>query len=477
MALTRDDFLKAIAAEVSNQPTVAQLYQAGDPRVIAHMNAMATMFSMMSQQIDVQSMEPFTKARDTTVLADATMKGILPFARPARVTLAVTNGADSALSIGIGRRLIGPQSRVYVTETAAILAPGESGTVTAKQLTTRTFAHTVASSAPFYSVQVPPSTDADLFISGVRVSIAGVQHPYTPEFANLGPGEPGFTLETDEYRNLFAKFGWQDTFGVQPTNGTVIDFTIEETGGLSSLAANAAFTFETNLDSADQLTKIVLGAVSFPGANPVDVAALRELAQYPSTYDASAVYLGNFEFLVRRNITPLRFLSVWNEKIEETVRPAAFKNINRLFIAALMDDATPEWLQAEITRIVMAADDSYILEFIAPVEVQVPVTVNAQVSVVYDTDDIKAKIKAALIGLYGRDSAAVSRGMLVLNNKRMYDELRAQVPALQDAGSDFQLAVQPLEGGVKPEHYRYLSDASITVNVTQSTYNDGLWSH
>ena len=129
MALTRDDFLKAIAAEVSNQPTVAQLYQAGDPRVIAHMNAMATMFSMMSQQIDVQSMEPFTKARDTTVLADATMKGILPFARPARVTLAVTNGADSALSIGIGRRLIGPQSRVYVTETAAILAPGESGTV------------------------------------------------------------------------------------------------------------------------------------------------------------------------------------------------------------------------------------------------------------------------------------------------------------------------------------------------------------
>ena len=477
MALTRDDFMQAIAAEVSNQPLVAQLYQAGDPRVIAHMNAMATMLAMVSSQIDVESMEPFTKARDTTVLADATLKGILPFARPARVTLAVVNAADTALSISIGRHFIGPQSRVYVAEAAANIAPGQSGTISAKQLTTRAYSHTVSNSTPFYSVQVPPSSDAELFISGVYVSIAGVQYPYTPEFANLGPGVPGFALETDEYRNLYAKFGWQDTFGVQPSNGTVIDFIIEETGGRSELSANAPFTFETNTAAADQLAKITLGAVAFPGADPFTVSELRELTQYPSTYDASAVYLGNFDFLVRSNIKPLRFLSVWNEKIEETVRPAAFKNINKLFIAALMDGATAAWLQGEISKVVMAADDSYSLEFVAPVEVEVPVTINAQVSVVHDPDDIRSKIKAALIGLYGRDSAAASHGMLAMNNKRMYDTLRTSVPALQDDGSDFQLSVPSLAGTVKPEHYRYLTDASITVNVTQSTYNDGLWSH
>lgn len=476
MAYTREDFLKAIAAEVSNQPTVAQLFQAGDPRVLAHMNAMATMLSMVSAQIDVESMEPFSKARDTTVLADATMKGILPFARPARVTLAVKNGAGVPLSVGIGRRLIGPQSRVYVAESGATIAPGATATITAKQLTTRTYSHTVVGSTPFYSVQVPPSPDAELFISGVYVSVAGVQYPYTPEFANLAPGEPGFALETDEYRNLHAKFGWQDTFGVQPSTGTVIDFIIEETGGLSELAANAVFTFETNQLAADQLAKITLAAVILTGANPVDVSALRELAQYPSTYDASAVYLGNFDFLVRRNIAPLRFLSVWNEKIEETVRPAAFKNINRLFIAALMDNVTPEWLQAEISKVVLAADDSYRIEFVAPVAVEMPVTISAQVSVVYDPDDVKNKIKSALLGLYGRDSALAARGMLALSNKRMYDELRTRVVALQDSGSDFQIVVQPLDAA-KPEDYRYLSDASITVNVTQSTYNDGLWSH
>jgi len=477
MSLTRDDFMAAIAAEVSNFPSAAQLYQAGDPRILAPLNAMATMLTMISQQLDVESMEPFTKARDTTVLADATMRGILPFARPARVTLAIQNDADTPLTITIGRRLIGPQSRVYVAETAATIAPGTSATVSAKQMTARTYSHTVANSTPFYAVQVPASTDADLFISGVSVSVAGVPYPYTPEFSNLAPGEVGFTLETDESRALYAKFGWLDTFGVQPANGTVIDFVIEETGGLSTLSANAPFTFETNTAAADQLAKITLSAVSFPGADPVDVDTLRELAQYPSTYDASAVYLGNFDYLVRRNVQPLRFLSVWNEKIEESVRPPSVQNINRLFIAALMDSATPEWLQAEISKVVLAADDSYYLTFVTPVEVTLPVVVNAQVSVVHDPADIVNKVKGALLALYGRDSAAASRGMLALNHKRMYDTIRASVTALQDTGSDFQLSLPTPAGAVKPEDFRYLSETSITVNVTQSTYNDGLWSH
>lgn len=477
MALTRDDFLAAIAAEVSSQPLAAQYYQAGDPRLIAQMNAMATMLSMISQQLDVESMEPFIKARDTTVLADATMKGILPFARPARVTLAIQNDADTPLSITIGRRMIGPQSRVYVAETAATIAAGASGAVNARQLTARTYAHTVSSSVPFYAVQIPASSDTELFISGVIVSIAGMSYPYTPEFSNLGVGDVGFTLETDEYRKLYAKFGWQDTFGVQPSNGTVIDFIIEETGGLSDLVANTPFTFETIAAPADQFAKITLSAVIFAGANPIDVQSMRELARYPSTYDASAIYLGNFDFLVRRNLPQLRFLSVWNEKIEESVRGASVNNINRLFIAALMDGATTEWVQSEISKYIKAADDSYYLNFIAPVSVQVPVTVNAQVSVVHDPAEITSKIKDALIGLYGQDSATASQGMLSLSHKRIYDEIRTKVSALQDAGSDFQVVIPAPVTAVKPEDYRYVTTSSITVNVTQSTYNDGLWSH
>lgn len=478
MALTRADFQQAIAAEISSYPTIAQLYQAGDPRVIAPMNAMATMLAMISQQIDVESMEPFIKARDTTVLADATMRGILPFARPARVTLAVKNDADTPLSIVLGRRMIGPQSRVYVAETAATIAPGAVGTISAKQMTVRTFSHTVVSSAPFYVVQVPPPSDADQFISGLFVSIAGVQHPYTPEFSNLAPGDVGFTLETNENRALFAKFGWQDTFGVQPQNGAVIDFIVEETSGLAELSANAPFSLETNVSPSDSFAKITLSAVTFPGADPVDMDTLRELAQYPSAYDSSAVYLGNFDFLVRRNIQPMRFLSIWNEQIEERVRAPSIQNINRLFISATMDGVTPEWLQTEVTKVVTAADDSYYLTFVTPNEIELPVVIRAQVSVVHDPIDVANKIKGALLGLYGRDSKAAGRGMLAMSHKRIYDALRASVTALQDTGADFQIELPALVGGpVKPEDYRYVSDASITVNVTPSTYNDGQWSH
>jgi hypothetical protein len=476
MAYTLEDFQAAIAAEVSNYPSAAQLYQAGDPRLLAQLGAMAAMLTMVSQQLDVESMEPFTKARDTTVLADATLRGILPFARPARVTLAVTNGSSAPLPISIGRRLIGPQSRVYVVETAANISPGATVTVSAKQLTTRTHSHTVANSMPFYSVKVPPSADAEQFISGVRVSIAGATFPYTPEFSNLGPNEAGFALETDQYRALHAKFGWANTFGVQPANGAVIDFVIEETGGLAELSANAPFVFESSTSPADLSAKVVLNAVVFPGSDPVDVSTLREQTRYPSTYDASAVYLGNFDFLVRRNLGVLRFLSIWNEQIEEKVRAPSFANINKLFITALMDDVTTAWLQAEITKIIQAADDSYRLQFVAPVEVEIPVIVNAQVSVVHDVEDTKAKIRAALIGMYGRDSAAAARGMLVLNRKKMYEETKRLVPALKDDSSDLEITLGAL-AVVKPEEYRYVSEASLTVNVSAATYNDGQWSH
>ena len=477
MPLTREDFQTAIAAEISNFPTAAQLYQAGDPRLLAQLGAMATMLAMISNQIDVASMEPFVKARDTTVLADATMKGILPFARPARVTLTVENRDPiNTLTVSIGRRLLGEQGRVYVAETGARIEPGTSATIAARQMTTRTFSHTVAGSVPFYAVQIPQPTDTEMEISGVLVSIAGVPYPYTPEFSNLAANEPGFVIETDEQRRMMAKFGWRDTFGVQPTNGTVIDFIVEETYGVSELSAAQVFTFESATVAADQSAKITLASVVFPGADPVDIQTMREWAQYPSTYDSSAVYLGNFDFLVRRNMPNIRFLSVWNEQIEESVRGPKVANINCLFVAALMDGVLPGWLQDNITQIIASADDSYRIRFVPVQDVLVPISVSAQVSVVHDPDDVAAKIRSVLLGLYGRDSAAVKSGMMVPNHKRIYDALKAGIPALQDAASDMQISI-PQPGSLLPEQFRYMAESSMTVNVTQSTYNAGLFSH
>jgi len=476
MAYTRDDLLAALQAEVQSRPTAALYYQAGDPRLLAQIAAQATMLSMISSQVDVAGVESFQKTRDTTVLADATMKGILPFARPPRMTLAVANASGVAVPVESGRRVLDAFGRVYTAEVGTTIAAGATGSITVKQMTARTFSHTVSGSQPFYAVPIPPNDDAEQNISGIYVSIAGVQYPFTTEFANLAADQPGFTIETNELRQLLVKFGWASTFGAQPDNGTQIDFTIEETFGASDLTVNAAFTFETTTSQNDRLLTMKLASMIYPGADPVDIETLREWARYPSGYDSSAVYLGNFDFLIRRNLFPFRFLSVWNEQLEEAVRGPSVSNINKQFIAALIDGVDTTWMQNEIRRIVAAADDSYGVKFVPVVETPLGLTINAEVSVVHDPGDVKAQIQDQVMKLYGRDAIAVRQGMLRLNSKRISEALKANIPALQDDGSDYTVTIGD-QSTPKPEQFRYVSADSLTVNVTQATYNDGQWSH
>lgn len=477
MAYTRDDFLREVNNETMNYPAIAQAYQAGDPRLLANLGAMASMLTMLSSQLDEVSMEAFSKVRDTTVLADASMKGLLPFARPPHVVLAIENGSPDPLRVVVGRRLIDQKGRIYVAESEAIIAPGESAEVNAKQMTRRTVTHTVANSTPFYAVQVPTSNDDDVSISGLVVTVGDAVFPFRPEFSAVGRNEPAYALEVDEFRRLYVKFGWADVFGVQPVNGTVVQLTIEETFGPTDLTASAPFTFETLAIPAEQFATIVLARVNFPGAASIDIDTLREYARYPSIYNGSAVYLGNFDFLIRSNLPDLRFLSVWNEQIEEAVRGPSIRNINTLFIAALMDGVDRTWLEAEITRIVLKADNSYRLRFVDAADTPLSLEIDAAVSVVHDPGDVEAKIRSTVYGLYGKDAQSAKFGMMQLNSKRLADALKRGVLALQDEYSDCQIKIPVSMGNTLPEQYRYVTAASLVVKVSQSTYNDGMWSH
>ncbi|WP_175712153.1 hypothetical protein [Burkholderia ambifaria] len=477
MAYTRNDFLQALSDETMNYPAIAQAYQAGDPRLLANLGAAATMLAMLSAQLDEVSMEPFSPARDTTVLADASMKGLLPFARPPHVVLSVENGSAVPLRVVVGRRLLDQKGRVYIAESEATIEPGASADVNARQLTRRIVQHTVVNSTPFYEVQVPASDDDDVSISGLVVNVAGTVFPFRPEFSNVGRNEPAYALEVDEYRRLYVKFGWADVFGVQPANGTVVQLTIEETFGPTDLSVSAPFTFEALSVPAEQFATVTLSRVTFPGAAPIDIDTMREYARYPSTYNRSAVYLGNFDFLIRENLPGVRFLSVWNEQIEESVRGASFRNINTLFISVLMDGVEREWLEAEISRIVTRADNSYRLRFIPAVHTPLPLEIDAAVSVVHDPGDVEAKIRNSAYSLYGRDAQAARFGMMQINSKRLGDALQRSVLALQDDLSDCQIRIPVSIGNTLPEQYRYITAESLTVKVTQSTYNDGMWSH
>ena len=81
---TKADFQEAIANSIANYPTIAPLYHAGDPRIRQHLDAMATMLAMFSSQLEVAQTEQYEKARDSTVLADAAMRGIIRKGRAPR---------------------------------------------------------------------------------------------------------------------------------------------------------------------------------------------------------------------------------------------------------------------------------------------------------------------------------------------------------------------------------------------------------
>ena len=474
----KSDFQAALVAAIASRPAAATAYQAGDPRLLAQLDAMATMMAMLSQQIDVAESEPFIKARLGTVMADAALKGVLPLGRPARVRLAVNNPGVGPVTIAAGRGVLDGKGRRYSVEGAATIGAGATVNITAQQLTTRQVLHTVAGTAPFYSVQIPPAADG-AHLAGIDVSDAAGAFTYTPDFCNVEPGARVFHVETDEYRRVYLRFGAKDAatlvVGHQPVNGDLLTITVRECGGLVELDALAGFALEYVGSPAESLLKLTLNSLLAEGSGPPDTDTLRMLARYPALHDSNAVFLSNFDFLLRRHLSGVSFLAVWNEQIEESVRGASVNNINKLFVSFLIPGQSSGVSQDQIRQIIARADDSYKVAFVSHVAVPVPITVNAQVGVVHDPADVEAQIRAALLAEYGAGTVNASRGLQNLIRFQLLNQLLIdKVVALRDQISDFTVTVGVTPAAL-PEHYRYLSPGSITVTVTRIQSTTGLW--
>ncbi len=209
---TKQDFQAAIANNITNYQVAAAYYQAGDPRLLAQLDAIATMLAMLSQQVEVAGLEPFIKSRDATVLADAALKGVLPFATPAKAVVMAQNPTERAYLIAAGRVILDSAGRPWVVEQPVSVPAGGSAGVAVIQRTERTYQHSISEARPFYSIQVvePPEDQFMVEVSLTR-SLDSVQFKYSPDFVNVGPGDLAFNLETDEYRRTFIKFGYETT--------------------------------------------------------------------------------------------------------------------------------------------------------------------------------------------------------------------------------------------------------------------------
>ena len=486
---TKAEFLAQAEIELGNAQyaKISALNMAKDPRILASIGAMAQMLELYSVQQDLAETEVFVKARDATILADATLKGILPLAKAAQVQVLVTNPSANSVTLAYGRRLLDDKGRVWRVASTLVVAANSTGTVDLNQNELRTINHTIANSDPFYTITLPQN-DEGLYLENIRIkdTIGSTDnlYRYAPEFMNVLDGERVYHLETDEARQITIRLGAQNNselvYGFQTPINTVLTIELTETSGKLDISTGASFSLEYSNNADEDALKIVTTGINALGSNPLSLSVLAQLSKYNALYDHGAVYLSDFDFLIRRyHGDSVNFLAVWNEQLQERVRGYDVTNINKLFIAVQAKSSLEQAnLEESIHTLVQRADSSYKRDIVAAIPQAYPLTVSASVAAIHDSAQVTQQIKDTLLAIYGIGQIKVSQGLKNnFNRQEIYQTLKQAIPAFQDSISDFNVIVGVLPDPVLPEHYFYLHPTiNFTVAVTQlSDAGGGLW--
>jgi hypothetical protein len=464
VAATKDEFLQDAVNDIASYPTIAARFQIGDPMIMQGLASMASMLAHLDLQVEITAGEPFTKARDVTVRADAAVKGILPFGTPSIAAIKVTNGSLESVRVLAGRVLQDAAGRYWLVMSGVDLLPGNVGYMTAKQVSSRTFTHQVAVNVPFYTIAL---ADADI---GYIASVLVDRFEYSTNFANIEDGEKVYNIKSDETSALSLQFGIAGLSGYQPAIGEQITITVHDTEGAVVLAEGLKFYFEYTGGASDALVVMELSEVIQTGANPMDIATMREVCSYPGIYDDSAVFGSNFDFVVRKDISPVTFLSIWNEAREEEIRGYSLDNINTLYVAARKIGTAQEVLQAQIKVVILRADDSYKIKFVPVIDVVVPMVVTLTIPSVYDSGAVKQQVRTLLLGKYGPDSAWAKRGEAQILEKDIYALMvDNNVTALTSRLGNMTIDSIGDDSPVLPEQYRYITTESLVINVQEAS--------
>lgn len=492
--ITQDEFSKKAFATIEQYPTLATRYQAKDPQLFQHIDAIATMLAMFSAQLEVAQAEPFDKTKESTVLADAAMRGIIPKASPATLKVDVANTSSAAISIAVNRMLVDANGRYLRVDTPLDVNAGATGTLNATQLYMRENVHTVTESRVFYEIPIS-MTDDESSLCGIRVFDAqGNEFAYTDRYAAAQANEKVYHIEVDEKQNFYIRFGYKGIVGVQPSQGDQITIqTFYTFGRIDTYTVGDQVALEVNYSPNDAYAKLSLKEVVSAGEDPIKTDVLRELSKYPSVYNKNAVYLGEFDFLIRSNFPTLAFLSVWSESAEELARNYSIDNINCLFIAVMGDTGqegdepyvqganptevtklTP--LQEKIKTLVKGADDGYRVRFYQPRVREISVTVTAKVATSYDTNVVKQQIKNAITEKYGQSAVAMSRGRAKPRYQDLYTQIKSQVAALKVGNADLQITIEDLSPyDPYPEIWQYVGGEKLNITVTAENVSTSSW--
>jgi len=509
--LTQDDFQGFIATALNagnnRYPDLTPLYAAKDPRILASLDAMAKMLAMLAEQLDDALTEPFTLSKDTSVFAAAALRGIVNKAKSARVVILARNSSDQAIRIDVGDLLSDVIGNDYMAEVAVTvpaasgggssLSPGEAY-FPAVQRKTVLLNHTVTASQAFYRIEIP--VQEGLYLASIAVqSTVPVQggtatslqaYEYRDRYVNSQVGEPIYNVDADEKQRVYVVFGMAGVVGVQPQQGQVMNLTVNYCAGkiTTELGTPLSLAQPTVLD-------LSLYIITDAGADPLPTATLRQLCKYPTVYDGSAVLLGEFDYLLNRTFPDLKFLSVWNEAREEQVRGINVNNVNTLMVACYQDvepilaetdpihspvlpdviaDSGLSALQSAIKTALNKTDSGYRVRFLTPVTAPIGMIVNASVASIYAPADVSNRISALLLAEFGQDSSNAKRKILP-TERRIQELLRQNLPEIADKWAELAVTIVYYPNDTRPELYRYVTAASLSVNVTRHSQKVPMW--
>lgn len=484
--LTRADFESRLVATLDD-PDIAIRYQAGDPIVVQQIRANAAYLTLLAQDIEVATIEPFIKTRDRSILADATNKGILPVATPCQHVLEVINKDADSVALSQGRFIEDGQGRVWRLLASVTAPSGSTVEVVAEQSELRQVVYTVPITQTF--ARVPIDLRDDLLLAGITVQDDATPTPnvyrHAPRWMNVAPLDYAVTVTTDSLRRVLVEFGDDARAGRTVQSNQQFTFAITECYGAVDTARlkDAALVEVLTPQESKVSIRFKQNGLVRSGANPLTIGQLRLLASYPALYDENAVFLGNFDYLVRQKfMARTGYLSVWNEAIQERAYGSvSFSDINRLHLAVVANNPNEQTvIEGDIKQLIGRADSLYLdrVRVHSVVERPYQLTINGTLAAVHDIDSVAAQIRGLLLAKYGKGTIATSRWMPDgINRQEVSTLIRNNIAAFQDRISDFVVSGEgSSESIIQPHHWSYLTSDSIAVSLTRTADTGGsLW--
>ena len=474
----RNNILESIGSHINDYPEIAERWRAGDPTVRAMLTSIVEVAVFLKRDNDVNAIEPFIKSKNRTIIADAINKGILPVATPCQHKVTIENGANTTMSLSQGRLIEDGTGRQWRLLAAVTMAAGEVKKVLAEQSIINSARITIPVNEPFYTLALTTTDDAYFSSIGVTNMTSGEVYQHSPKFMNAGIGQATYTLQSDNLTNVNLIFGASGRAGRTVQAGEVYEIAISQCYGEVDATSLRQASLNELLISDESKLNIYFkaGDMIRAGANPLTINQLRLLASFPAMYDRNAVFMGNFTFLVMQHfMNRLDYMAIWNETIHERYYGAALDNINHLNLVVIPKLNTANEKAQLITDIqqLVARADSLLdgrVRVMSATERPYQINITGRLAAVHDMDSVRIQIKELLLENYGKGSLAANHHNADgFNLQEISTRLRNKVVAFQDRISDFTVSGEDVtQNPVKPHEWAFLSDASITINLTRT---------